>query len=1029
MACHRGASCSPLVRLVAAGVGCLVVFAGPLVAQVTRPSIRDQQPQRGDTLKRPLARDTSKVARDSAASDSAKKVLVKWAESDPVIDSLLARPGYTVTRFQGRTVTFDASRKILTLIRDDSARAAIGRDQTIMVSDTIVYDDSSKVVHARGAENVLHDPARGGDDVVSRGTMFYSTSERRGTVGYVRTTIESGQKYYVDAQSAGFANDSLGLEAAFFGRGGTITTCDDSIPHYHFSSKELKLVKGKLAVGRPGVLYIYDVPVFWLPFYFQDVRSGRRSGMLNPRVGFSEIVRSGPLYRRTIENLGYYYNVDDYQDIQAWVDWRSGANIDPRNPNDFGFTRYNLQWRYNWLRRFLNGSLGTSFQKLTDGSTTTNVIFNHQQRFSRKTSFNTSINYVSNTTVQRTTAFNPYSALATFRSSANYSTAVGPFSVALGANRTQYVGRPQVDQVLPTLSINSAPITAGTWLTWTPSITGSDTRNTNSQGGGQSSYRYITNAAGRPDSVQVSLDLRRSQLSFNTPLQIFGFTLENSFDLTDEANTGVQQKTVDQFVDLGNGLRDTTQVYRYFDGYTQTRIDWRTSFSLPSFSRGKWNISPSVQFQNVDPGPFFIRSSASGGRYVSQTKRPSFNLSISPTLFGFFPGLGPVTRIRHSISPTLSWSVAPRGKVSEEYLRAILQAQKGYLGSLPQNVLSLSLSQNIEVKLRAPADSAPDAGRKVRALSIQTDGLSYNFLQYQDIKRRSLNPSGVSRFAGLTSSQWGVGLRSDFLPGFDVRTRYSLFQGNPISDTAVFKPYREEVSASLRLDRTTGIIQWFSRFFGGRDFEPAPSNLTALDSMQLRNDPRGNLQGVNQGLNSNQVRQSYGVIPSGQGWSVNLSYSATRQRPPVGQNLVQQPTVEERCALLLAGNVNPFVLQDCINRNGVFPGQDNNSLVVGAGSPIYINPPVRSLQVQTSFNLTPKWAAQYSTNYDAVRGKFAAQTVSLQRELHDWRAIFNFTSAPNGNFAFSFFIALKAQPDLKFNFDQQTYRSAATTTR
>lgn len=1010
-------------------VGWALALSGPLSAQVTRPSTRDQAILRGDTLRRPVMRDTSKAARDSIAGDSAKKELVKWAESDPVIDSLLVRSGYTITRFQGRTVTFDASRKVLTLIRDDSARAAIGRDQTIMVSDTIIYDDSTKVVRARGAENVLRDPSRGGDDVVSRGTMYYNTTERRGTVGYVRTTIESGQKYYVDAQSAGFANDSLGVEAAFFGRSGTITTCDDSVPHYHFSSRELKLVKGKLAVGRPGVLYIYDVPVFWLPFYFQDVRSGRRSGILNPRLGFSEIVRSGPFYRRTVENLGYYYNIDDYQDIQAWLDWRSGANIDPRNANDFGFTRYNVQWRYNWLRRFLTGSLGSSYQRLTDGSTNLNVQFSHQQRFSRKTSFNTSINYVSNTLVQRTTAFNPFAALATFRSSANYTTAVGPFSVALGANRTQYTGRPQVDQTLPTLSINSAPITAGRWLTWTPTITGTDTRNTNQQGGGQSAFRYFTNASGNVDSVAQSLNRRSTQLSFNTPLQIFGFNLENAFDITDASNTGTQQKTIEEIIDRGNGTRDTVQSIRFYDGFTETRVDWRTSFSLPSFSRGKWNVSPSIQFANVDPGPFWVRSTLSGGRYVAQSKRPSINLSISPTLFGFFPGIGPVSRIRHSFSPSLAWSLAPRGTVSQEYLRAINQFSRGYNGALPQNVLSLSVNQNIEVKLRAPADSAPDAGRKVRALSIQTDGVSYNFLQYQEIRKRSLTPEKVSRFAGLTSSSWGMGLRSDFLPGFDFRTRYSLFQGNPISDTAVFKPFREEIGASLRLDRTTGVIQWISRLFGSSDFKPAASNLTAVDSMQLRNDPNSNMQGVNRGLNGNQVRPGFGAIPSGQGWSVNLSYSSNRQRPPVGTNLISLPPVEERCAKLLQGNTNPFLLQECINQNGNLPGIDNNALFVGAGSPIIINPPVRSLQVQTSFNLTPKWAAQWSTTYDAVRSQFAAQTVSLQRELHDWRMIFNFTQAPNGNFAFSFFIALKAQPDLKFNFDQQTYRRPAGSAR
>ena len=39
-------------------------------------------------------------------------------------------------------------------------------------------------------------------------------------------------------------------------------------------------------------------------------------------------------------------------------------------------------------------------------------------------------------------------------------------------------------------------------------------------------------------------------------------------------------------------------------------------------------------------------------------------------------------------------------------------------------------------------------------------------------------------------------------------------------------------------------------------------------------------------------------------------------------------------------------------------------------------------------------------------------------------AIFAFTRGPNGNFAFNFFIALNAQPDLKFNFDRQTYRQS-----
>ena len=93
------------------------------------------------------------------------------------------------------------------------------------------------------------------------------------------------------------------------------------------------------------------------------------------------------------------------------------------------------------------------------------------------------------------------------------------------------------------------------------------------------------------------------------------------------------------------------------------------------------------------------------------------------------------------------------------------------------------------------------------------------------------------------------------------------------------------------------------------------------------------------------------------------------------------------------------------------------------GAPVFITPPTQNISGSLSFNITPKWEAQWSSQYDITRARFAAQQIGLQRELHDWNAVFSFTQAPNGNFAFTFNIALKAQPDLKFNYDRQTYRS------
>ena len=78
---------------------------------------------------------------------------------------------------------------------------------------------------------------------------------------------------------------------------------------------------------------------------------------------------------------------------------------------------------------------------------------------------------------------------------------------------------------------------------------------------------------------------------------------------------------------------------------------------------------------------------------------------------------------------------------------------------------------------------------------------------------------------------------------------------------------------------------------------------------------------------------------------------------------------------------------------------------------------------QFAFGITPNWSASWNTSYDFVRHEFAEHMVTLQRDLHDWRAVFSFTRSPNGNFAFSFFVALKAEPDLKFDYNKATIRS------
>jgi hypothetical protein len=123
---------------------------------------------------------------------------------------------------------------------------------------------------------------------------------------------------------------------------------------------------------------------------------------------------------------------------------------------------------------------------------------------------------------------------------------------------------------------------------------------------------------------------------------------------------------------------------------------------------------------------------------------------------------------------------------------------------------------------------------------------------------------------------------------------------------------------------------------------------------------------------------------------------------------------------------NSFLLDACLAAQRAQPTTDTPVLSGTAGGPSYKIPPTTSLNSNVSFNLTPKWATSWQSTYDFERREFASHIVSLQRELHDWRAIFGFTQSPNGNFAFNFTIALKAEPDLKFDYNRATVRSGAS---
>jgi lipopolysaccharide assembly outer membrane protein LptD (OstA) len=343
-----------MLRLTLAIAVSLAIAQHGVGAQVKRGA----QARRDTVRARP---DTSR--RDTTKADSAKTTeLIKWNPTDSVMEALMARPGYSATRYQADIVIFNARTRTLEL---RGKKAGVSREQTVLVGDSIMYNDSTKIMIARGDTVILRDPSRQTADVVARGRIIYNVASRRGCVTNISTSVESGQNWFVAGADACFVSDTTrGPETAFYARNASITSCDDSIPDYHFQSKEVKMISKNIMVARPAVLYIGEVPVMWLPFIFQDMRSGRRSGILTPRFGVSELFRNSPTYRRHAENLGYYFALNDYMDASVALDWRSGARSSDGDP---GSVRLNGEFQYRWLDRFVSGHLSLFRLSLRDG--------------------------------------------------------------------------------------------------------------------------------------------------------------------------------------------------------------------------------------------------------------------------------------------------------------------------------------------------------------------------------------------------------------------------------------------------------------------------------------------------------------------------------------------------------------------------------------------------------------------------------------------------------------------------------------
>ena len=918
-----------VLLLLGAGAGSLAAQGRPPPPPVSRDTmLRDTTGRSGRALDTATAR---KIGLPTGPSRS-------FPQADPIIDSLLKLHGFRITRYVADTLVVQGDSQKIFLRR----QAFVEREGTQLEADSIRYHEASCRLDATGGAPKLFDQGT----VLVGEEMRYDTCLRRGTVRDALTDFQQGgATWYTRGRSLAVDSGS----SRVYGSGATFTSDPQPVPDYHFSAGEMKWLNKNTMVARPVVLYVRDVPVMWLPFIFQDIRSGRRSGILVPRFGLNDLVRPTRGYRRQISNFGYYFVLSDYADLLVSGDWYAGRSLSLRGETS-----------YRWLDRFVQGRIAyTRTQELDRPAHQTGIVWSHSQTFNANTHFNAQVNYSTSAQVVLRNSLDPNQATARLGSSVNFDKRFSWGSFTLGGNRNQELSNGLVSQTFPDVRLAPSAVNVASWVSWSPQFTFTNSQTFHSAAG----TLFVPPQPGDTTPVgtlPLFADDRTTTISVQTPLRIGRWNWGNSVRVLDVVSNRRQEFLIPDTTVPG-GVRRVTygQTFR-------TEVDWQTSINLPTLFTGTWKLQPGVAIINTTSGPFMLKNQFSGGEFVQQGKRLAFTASMSPAFFGFFPGIGPLQRIRHSVSPLISYQYAPGVTVPEAYARAFDPTGQ-LLNSRtdPQQTITLGLSQNIEAKLKPPPGDTTSTPRKIRLFGINTSGVSYNFEQAKQPGR-----------VGWQTSSLTNTFASDLLPGgISITVTHDLWDGPVGLASTRFDPFLQSVSVSsftvtaATLRGVAGLLGFALGGGGGGAAQPAAPD-TAGRAGEAQRPAGAGFPGYQGGTRTDLAGPRQGV--GGRAFSLNMSFSTTRSR----------------------GDTTP----ELRNQSGR-----------------------RVVNMNLSFSPTRNWSAMWTTSYDFATRQFAQHLVRLDRDLHRWHASFAFSKSANGNFAFSFNIALTDQPDIKFDYDQRSF--------
>lgn len=640
-------------------------------AQGSRP--RRPPAQRRDTTRTDtLRRDTPRT--DTLRADTLRSGIDTLRADTLAVDSLsgdsLAVTGRksgidTVVVYSARdSIIFDVKGKKMRLYNDASVNA--GPQKLSAAYIEVDFNASTLYAEARydsASRQYTGVPIfRDRDQELSANTLAYNFKTQKGTLGAAETKLDEGFYYGEKIKRVD--------ENTFFVKDGRYTTCDAPHPHFFFSSPEMKVVVNDRVFADQVALNIADVPILYLPFgVFFPGKSGRQSGLIIPR--WSQTTQRG----FTIEDLGYFWVINDYLDSRFGADLYSKGGFTFRNS-----TRFRLRGVIE--QSDLNLTYGQARYDPDEPLVSSYIIgYSHQMPVGRRGRLGGSLNFASQNAIRNTTTrINPFDRLddittqrITSDLSFSSSTEWGA-SYSLGYRRSQNIITDELDVTLP-LSF-SLP-------TYTPFAT--------------------DDGEGALENLSIGYSgSATAQFLRQTPIEGGGFRVHDSrYAVSHSPSVSITPK-------LG-----------YFS--FQPSVSYSESWFFRRSIRQPVGDTIGVTYL---PG-FYRAYSWSAGA------------SVSTKLFGIVqPQILGINAIRHTIIPTIGLRYSPDfGQKSygyyDEYFNptsnsverySIFEADQG-LASVPgsgmQQLITLDLANDFEAKI-AQGDTAEDKTIKLLSLRMNT---------------------------------------------------------------------------------------------------------------------------------------------------------------------------------------------------------------------------------------------------------------------------------------------------------------------